>query len=637
MSPAGRIVTPAAGCAAFAAPWADGEPQDGAPDAGPTPQCALAPPPQPVLIEAAGHTCLAWWHAPAAAAPTLPLAVVLASSWGEEDLAAYDAQRALAVALADGGLGTLRFEWPDTGDSSAATGATTLADALAAFDGAAARALVLSGHERLAFVGLRLGALLAAHAAAARPDVDALVAWRPVGSGRAFVRDQAVVRAARVSLRPGALFDPSQLPVSLGGFALSVRHVEALCALRWPTAATTSVLEALLVQPLHAAGRTASDALARMGMRVCEQAHAEPCGAPALAEIVRWLRERAADATVLRGVPVIEDFGIADPANRCTNAALADARLDAATSAVLALAKADAPVWMRLREQGVALRERVVRIDDAGAPALGGVLGERDDADAVAAARDALVLLSSGSARRVGPHRLWVPWARHRAALGDVVLRLDLAGVGDSAARLHDAVDDERMAVDIARAVDWLRREKGVSACTVVGIGAGATRAWRAALAGLVVEGVIAIDPTRLRRPAQPSAPASRALRACAGLLRPFEDELAMELAQSAARGVSLSLVLSPRGEGLAEGPRGLRLLQRCGVTIHPIAPSRPDFAGMADKAALYERLDALLQTAGGGAAVPRADETFAALAGTRLSCASEALRVIARSSRRTA
>jgi len=396
------------------------------------------------------------------------------------------------------------------------------------------------------------------------------------------------------------------------------------------------VLEALLVQPLQSAGRTASDALARMGMRVCEQAHADPCGAPALAEIVRWLRERAADATVLRGVPAIEDFGVADPANRGTHAALADARLDAATSAVLALAKADAPVWMRLREQGVALRERVVRIDDAGVPALVGVLGERDDG--VAAPCEAIVLLSSASARRVGPHRLWVPWARHRAALGDVVLRLDVAGVGDSAAGAHDAAGDERMAADIARAVDWLRREKGVSACTVAGIGAGATRAWRAALAGLAVDRVIAIDPTRLRRPARPSARASRALRACAGLLRPFEDELATELAQAAARGVSLSLVLSPRREGLVEGARGLRLLRRSGATIHPIAPAHPDFAGMADKAALYARLDALLRPAGGGAAaMPRADETFAALAGTRLSCATEALRVIARSSRRAA
>ena len=580
-----------------------------------------------MLIGAAGHTCLGWWHAPAAgASPALPLAVVLASSWGEEDMAAYDAQRALAIALADGGLGALRFEWPDTGDSSAATGSTTIADALAAFDAAATRAVALSGHERLAFVGLRLGALLAAHAAAARLDVDALVALMPVASGRAFVREQAMLVADRVSPMPGALVDPAQLPVSLGGFALPVRHLESLSALRWPAAATTSVLEALLVQPPHAASRAASDALARMGMRVREWAHADASGALAIAEIVRWLRERAADATVLRGVPAIEDFGVADPANARTNAALAEARLDAATAAVLALARADAPVWMRLRQQGVALRERVVRVADAGEPALVGVLGERERAADDAAPREAIVLLSSDRERRVGPHRLWVPWARRRAALGDVVLRLDIAGVGDSPPRSRADADDASIAGDIARAVAWLRREKRIAGCTVVGIGAGATHAWRAALEGLAVERIVAIDPTRLRRPAMRSSRASRALR----LLRPVEDELAIERARGAERGVSLNLVLS-QGE-----TRGARLLREGSVTIHRIEPTRPNFAGVADKTKLYARLDALLAPAGAGVAAPPVDEPAGA-AGMRPSFAADALRVIARSSRHAA
>ena len=592
-----------------------------------------------MLIEAAGHTCLAWWHAPAASASAaLPLAVVLASSWGEEDMAAYDAQRALAIALADGGLGTLRFEWPDTGDSSAATGSTTIADALAAFDAAAARALALSGHERLAFVGLRLGALLAAHAAAARLDVDALVALLPVAGGRAFVREQAVIGAGLVSPLPGALVDPAELPVSLGGFALPVRRLEALCALRWPTAATTSVLEALLVRPPHAAGRAASDALARMGMRVREWVHTDPSDAPAIVEIVRWLRERAADATVMRGVPAIEDFGVADPANGRANAALAKARLDAATAAVLALARADAPVWMRLRERGVALREGVVRIADPGEPALVGVLSERDSNAEDATPREAIVLLSSGRERRVGPHRLWVPWARHRAALGDVVLRLDVAGVGDSAPRPHDHVDDARNAGDVARAVAWLRREKGVAACTVVGIGAGATRAWRAALEGLAADRIVAIDPTRLRRQPRratpPSARATRALRLCARgaarLLRPSGDELAIELARSAARGVSLNLVLSQGGAGIAAARRGLRLLRDGQVTIRRIAPAHPDFAGVADKDRLYACLDALLSPARPGVVAPALDTTAAMPA----SFAAEARRAIERSSR---
>ncbi|MCK9689298.1 hypothetical protein [Scleromatobacter humisilvae] len=608
-------------CAALATPRADRP--------GPTPRRQAAPAPQPVLIAAAGHTCVAWWHAPAAgASPALPLAIVLASSWGEEDMAAYDAQRALAIALADAGLGTLRFEWPDTGDSSAATGSTSVADALGAFDAAAARALALSGHERLAFVGLGLGALLAAHAASARCDVDALVAWMPVASGHAFVREQRLLGADRVSLRPGMLLDPAELPVSLGGFALPVRRLEALSALRWPAAATTSVLEALVIEPPQASGRAAPDALARMGMRVRERAHDDPSGAPARAEIVRWLRERATDATVLRGVPAIEGFGVADPANVRAHAALAKARLDAATTAVLALARGDAPVWMRLRERGVALRERVVRIGDAGEPALVGVLGESDRADSDAPPREAIVLLSSGNARRVGPHRLWVPWARQRAAADDVVLRLDIAGSGDSAAHADGDVDDDaRVAADIARAVAWLRREKDIAACTVVGIGSGATRAWRAALEGLDVQRVIAVDPTHLRRrPAR----ASRALR----LLRPSMGELAVELARSAARGVSLNLVLSQGAGDPVAQRRGLRLPRDGGVAICRIAAAHPEFAGPADRARLHARLDALLSPARSHVAAPLAGEAIDAARGLRPSVATEALRAIARSSR---
>jgi hypothetical protein len=641
-------------CAAVAAPRAQRRPEAGEPDSSAPPIRARAPAPQPVLIGAAGHTCLAWWHAPAAAVrtqPELPLAVVLASSWGEEDMAGYDGQRALAVALAESGLGTLRFEWPDTGDSSAPTGTTTIADALAAFDAAARQALACSGRERLAFVGLRLGALLAAHAATARVDVDALVALVPVSGGRAFVREQVVrqgdLPAQAPARLPGTLFDPARLPVSLGGFAMSVRRLEALSALKWPAAATTSVLEALLLWPPRAPGRVAADALARMGMRVRERAHEDPAGGVAVAEVVRWLQERARDATVTHGVLAIEGFGVADPANGRTHAALGAARLEAATTAVLALSAADAPVWMRLREGHAAVRERVVRIDDARGPALAGVLGERDPGDACAGAcapRRGILLLSSDRARRVGPHRLWVPWARHRAALGDVVLRLDAAGVGDSDAADRD---DSRAVADVARALAWLRREQGVGACTVVGVGAGARHAWRAALGDVDVQTIVAVDPTALCWPPRgspaPGAETSNALVARARqalrrrvrgvsrlLRRSVEDGQAAALARACARGVSLNLVSSCSDGGLALmrdalGRRARALVRDGQVTVCAIAHATPGFAGLAGRAALYARLDALVSPAQAGAA-------FDTSADRHRAAAVQALRAIARS-----
>ncbi|MFL6681264.1 MAG: hypothetical protein ACJ8IK_23195 [Burkholderiaceae bacterium] len=596
-------------------------------DAGVAPELP-APPPQAVLVEAAGHTCVAWWHAPAPGAAQ-PLAVVLASSWGEEEQDAYAAQRALAAALAQGGLGTLRFEWPDTGDSSAPTGATTIADALAAFDAAARRALALSGGERLAFVGRRLGALLAAHAALAREDVDAFVALAPVASGAAFIRDQPVRAAARsgVSIRPGAVVDPAELPVSLGAFTLPARQAEAVAALRWPAAATTSLLEALLVGAPRPGLGVAAGALARMGVRVREAALADtPDG-----DVVAWLRERAADASVLRGVPAIDGFGVADPGNPGVHARLAAARLEAATTALLSLAAAPAPTWMRLRERGVALRERIARIADGRGPALAGVVSERDpmaDVDIPGVARHAIVLLSPEGQRRVGPHRLWVAWARHRAARGDVVLRLDAAGCGDSApaAAAADAVGD------VARAVAWLRREVGVVACTVVSIGSGAQHAWRALDDGADVQRLVAVDPPFPHRCVpRTGSRARRALRAwtqaAAQLLqRPFESQLA----RAAERDVAVDLVLS--GDlGSAAGRRARALLRDGRMIASPLPNVQPGFAAPADREALYARLDALLRSPGSG--TPGTAMASAWRADARVTPATEALRLIARAS----
>ncbi|MBW8757023.1 MAG: hypothetical protein JF586_05370 [Burkholderiales bacterium] len=594
--------------------------------------------PQPVLVEAAGHTCVAWWHPPAAGTAQA-LAVVLASSWGEEDLAGYDAQRALASALAAAGLGTLRFEWPDTGDSSAGTGATTVADALAAFDAAARRALLLSGCERLAFVGHRLGALLAAHAALARQDVDALVALAPVPSGAAFVREQPSRAAARPvpTIVPGAVVDPAELPVALGGFTLPARQLEALAVLRWPVAATTSVLEALLVLPPRPSSCAPADALARMGVRV--RVHQAASGDATGSEVVDWLRERAADDSVLQGVRAIDGFGVADAGNPAVHARLATARLEAATTAVLSLAMADAPDCMRLRERGVALRERVVRIDDARGPGLVGVVSERDPAangELAASARHAIVLLSPDGQRRVGPHRLWVPWARHRAARGDLVLRLDVAGNGDSAPA---GASSGQGAGDVARAVAWLRRELGVVACTVVSLGSGAQHAWRAVEDGADVQRVVAIDPPLPGRPAPRSGSgsgsgASRALRlwarAAARLLqRPFEAELA----RAAERDVAVDLLLV--GDLRSTAGRRARTLLRDGRMIASHLPNaRPGFAAPSDREALYARLDALLRSHGTfGAGAGAGAAATAWRPESRATPASEALRLIARAS----
>ena len=594
------------------------------------------PPAQPLLIDAASHTCVGWWHAPAPApdasqapalprgwlpAGALPLAVVLAGSWGEEDIAAYDGLRALAVALAAAGLGVLRFEWPDTGDSSAASGTTSPADALAAFEAAASQARALSGCDRLAFVGLRLGALLAAQAAQVRDDVAALVGLLPVASGRAFAREQrqleAGLAAAVPAPRPGAAFDPADLPVALGGFALTVRRLEAMAALKWPGEPFPSLREALLLGLPGQRAHAAFDALAAAGVRVSAWSHdglagvldaAQPAGfePEAIAEIVRWLQARADD--VAATVPATE-------------------RLEAATGAVLALSAAGARPWLRVRANGVAVRERVVRLGDPRdrePPSLCGVLSETDPPTArstVRTPRRGIVLVSAGRERRIGPHRLWVPWARERAARGDVVLRLDMPGIGDSegyapAGELHPPGHDEARGIDaIARAAAWLRREHGVGAVTLMGLGAGAWQAWQAALAGIDVQQVVAVSlPMFHWRPGialdavGPARRARDALRRCARavarLLRvPLAHDLAADLLLVAARGIALDVVFARRDPGLAAwrqeaGRRGARLARDRRVGVRGVEHADRTFAGTAGRAALLACLDTLLPTA---------------------------------------
>jgi dienelactone hydrolase len=568
----------------------------------------------PLYLDAAEHTCAAWWHAPDVwAAPALPLAVVLASSWGGDDVSAYDGQRALAAALAEAGIGVLRFEWPDTGDSSAPTGTATGADALAAFDAAADAARACSGRARLAFVGLRIGALLAAHAAVARRDVEALVVLLPVASGRAFLREASMVGALRGGSAPAMAGEASEV-VMLGGFGLSQERAIELDALKWPTGAATTLADALFVAPPEGPGLPCVDALARMGVQTSVWTHpdlndllahtARTHLAPeAIRHIVDWLRERALE----------RPLAPAQPPRRARP-----------TSG-----------WLHTVVGGVPVRERLCEIampraNGELASVLIGVTSERDIPQAglrtpagERGARRGIVLLSAGLERRIGPHRLWVPFARERAARGDVVLRLDLAGIGDSERRSKHAGDadpdpyDTRCVDDIARAVAWLRREHGVGAVTVMGLCSGALHAWRAALFGIDVQHVVAINPEAFRgRPvatdgadAAGDVPETRAGRSLRLRLRefaralhwPLRDDLAAELAQVCRRGVAVDFVFSGYEAGLGllreeTGRRGLRLERAGTMRVCEIAHADHTFAWTPGRHALYARLDALLE-----------------------------------------
>lgn len=116
-----------------------------------------------------------------------PRGVVLCQPLGHEYIRAHRAFRNLAVTLSRQGFHVLRFDYYGTGDSGGDSEASGPARAAADLDAAIDELQEMAGMRRVSLVGLRLGATLAAAAASTRNDVDRVVLWDPVLSGRDYV------------------------------------------------------------------------------------------------------------------------------------------------------------------------------------------------------------------------------------------------------------------------------------------------------------------------------------------------------------------------------------------------------------------------------------------------------------------
>jgi uncharacterized protein len=120
-------------------------------------------------------------YEPAAVKDRTARAAVLCHPWGAEYVYAHRSMRQLAVKLSTRGFHTLRFDYFGTGDSGGEDAEADPAAAVADIETAAEGLQDMLGIARVALIGLRLGATLAARAAMRRKDnVDALVLWDPI-------------------------------------------------------------------------------------------------------------------------------------------------------------------------------------------------------------------------------------------------------------------------------------------------------------------------------------------------------------------------------------------------------------------------------------------------------------------------
>lgn len=115
--------------------------------------------------------------------------IVLCNPFGQEYMRAHRSLRRLAINLSAQGYSVLRFDYRGTGDSAGTM------DSVSAFDWqedirhAVQELMDIAAVSKVALIGLRLGALLAADVAANNPKISRLVMWDPAISGDSYIKE----------------------------------------------------------------------------------------------------------------------------------------------------------------------------------------------------------------------------------------------------------------------------------------------------------------------------------------------------------------------------------------------------------------------------------------------------------------
>jgi pimeloyl-ACP methyl ester carboxylesterase len=434
--------------------------------------------PEPVYFGSSERQRFGWLHRPDAGAAPASMGLVVCNPFGYEAICAHRSLRHFATAAADAGVPAMRFDYDGTGDSVGSDGDPDRCASWIASIGDAADALRrLAGVEQVCLLGVRLGALLAARAAMDRADVAAFVAVAPVVSGRAYMRE---LRALQMSLglgEPPPGRQPAEGDREAVGFRITRETHEALSKIDLAKDGISPAPRVLIVdrEDLPVAGDWA-ERLRAKGVDVdlrrlpgytemVLDPHKARVPEAIIAQVTAWVRESAGSDPHPNPLPQAAE-GMRD-------------------------AVARVPV------DGGTVVETATYLD--GERSLFGILTVPENKEAVVGPQSKrILLLNAGSIHHVGPNRLYVSFARRWAAMGHVVLRLDVSGIGDSAPRPgepENVVYTTRAMEDISRALEFLLRRFGKGPTYAMGLCSGAYNAVRAAAAGQPIDGIIPINP----------------------------------------------------------------------------------------------------------------------------------------------
>ncbi|MEM7782904.1 MAG: alpha/beta fold hydrolase [Planctomycetota bacterium] len=124
---------------------------------------------------------------------------------------------------------------------------------------------------------------------------------------------------------------------------------------------------------------------------------------------------------------------------------------------------------------------------------LSGIL-TTPDADVAKTDAPTALILNAGIVHRIGPFRLHVDIARQMARLGYSTLRMDLSGLGESGPRSGRLQSSDRAELDVADAINFLKRETNNDQVVLMGLCSGAFNAHKVAAKDSRVVGAVFLD-----------------------------------------------------------------------------------------------------------------------------------------------
>lgn len=424
-----------------------------------------SPAAEPFYFGPTDRSLFGWLHRPLGAQARY--GVVICNPFGYESLCTHRTLRHLATRIAAAGIPALRFDYDGTGDSA---GSDEDPDRLRAWVSSIGIAIDTlkerAGVERVCLVGLRFGAMLATLASVERTDVGALVALAPVVKSRAYLRELRALALSRPQPTPPEWATIREDLQEAAGFMLTAQTQESLADIDLTKIGDLRASRVLIIErdDLSVAGAWA-ESLRQRGTTVesgtftgyaamTSSAHESVVPEGLLDTATKWLSS-------------LDEERVTPPRS---NTASRDDMTDGT------------------------VRESIVR-PDAQFPSFG-ILTEPATRGA---SRDVVLLLNAGAISRIGPGRLYVTLARRLASHGNIVLRFDICGIGDSPPRAGEAensVYTPRAQEDIDAALLYLNRRYPDARHHAIGLCSGAYHGFKATASGTPpLYSMVAINP----------------------------------------------------------------------------------------------------------------------------------------------